>query len=125
MNKVFYYKEDVGGPYDEIMRFVLIAAESREKAWEFIHKGTSWDFVPDFKPDENMYVVPFYKTPESAKKAYEKDLRKWEKNKDKWLQEFLESKNKDIENYKEVEGLFAEGEPRIIMDDDPFEKYNW
>lgn len=114
MLKLFYIKEDVGDAWCSVMRFTIIAAETKEQVWDILYPDRAADWVPDFKPIFSMFG---HKTEEAAQKAYEKALRKYERNKDKWLQEYKEDKQKEIESFNEIPGGFAEGEPRIILND--------
>lgn len=116
MLKLFYIKEDVGDAWCNLVRFTIIAAESKEQVWDVLYPNRAGDWVPDFKPVFSMYG---HRTEEAAQKEYEKALRKYERNKDKMLQEYKDNKQKEIETFMEIPGTFADGKPRIILDDNP------
>lgn len=114
MLKLFYIKEDVGGAWNSEMIFTIVAAESKEQVWDVLYPDRAGDWIPNFKPTFSMLG---HRTEETAQKAYEKKLRKYEKNKDKLLQEYKEYKQKEIDSYIEIPGVFADKEPRIILTD--------
>lgn len=116
MLKLFYIKEDIGDRWNSVMTFTIVAAETKEQVWDVLYPDRAGDWVPDFKP---VYSKLGNKTEEESQKAYEKALRKYERNKDKWLQEYKVSKQNEIGSYMEIPGVFAEGEPRIILEDKP------
>lgn len=90
--KSFDYKDCKDYVYAEIW-----AAESREQIWNEKHPNTPIGFIPDFEPKrENC----------PSDKIYNKHYRKYLKEKDKWIDEYLKGIDSELEeSYIELNGV--------------------
>ena len=90
--KSFEYIDCTDYVYAEIW-----AAESREQIWNEKHPNTPIGFIPDFEPKrENC----------PSDKIYNKHYRKYLKEKDKWIDEYLKGINVELEeSYIELSGV--------------------
>ena len=73
------------------------AAENKEQIWNEKHPNTHIGFIPDFEPKrENC----------PSDKIYNKHYRKYLKEKDKWIDEYLKGINVELEeSYIELSGV--------------------
>ena len=73
------------------------AAENKEQIWNEKHPNTPIGFIPDFEPKrENC----------QSDKIYYKHYRKYLKEKDKWIDEYLKGINAELEkSYIELSGV--------------------
>lgn len=73
------------------------AAENKEQIWNEKHPNTSIGFIPDFEPKrENC----------PSDKIYNKHYRKYIKEKDKWINEYLKGIDTELEeSYIELSGI--------------------
>ena len=88
--------------YDEDLventRAEIWTAKSREHLWDLKNPNSAGDWVPDYEPKPS---------PDVPQKLFEKRHRKWEREKDKLLEEYLEGKKKTIESYIELPPIFS------------------
>ena len=71
--------------------------------------NSAGDWVPDYEPKPS---------PDVPQKLFEKRHRKWEREKDKLLEEYREEKRKKIEAYIELLPIFSVktgGEPGLLV----------
>lgn len=72
------------------------AAENKEQIWNEKHPNTPIGFIPDFEPKrENC----------SSDKIYNKYYRKYLKDKDKWVTDYLNTVKNELEEYVELNGV--------------------
>ena len=87
--------------YDEDLventRAEIWTAKSREHLWDLKNPNSAGDWVPDYEPKPS---------PDVPQKLFEKRHRKWEREKDKLLEEYREEKRKTIESYIELPPIF-------------------
>lgn len=73
------------------------AAESREQIWNEKHPHTPIGFIPDFEPKRESCP---------SDKIYNKHYRKYLKEKDKWIDEYLKGIDSELEeSYIELIGV--------------------
>lgn len=90
--KSFEYIDCTDYVYAEIW-----ATKSKEQTWNEKHPNTPIGFIPDFEPKrENC----------PSDKIYNKYYRKYLKDKDKWIDDYLKSIDSELkENYTELNGV--------------------
>ena len=72
------------------------AAESKEQIWNEKHPNTPIGFVSDFEPKRKNYQTD---------EMYNKSYKKYIKKKDKWVTDYLNTVNNELEEYVELNGV--------------------
>ena len=94
--KTFLVKSIDYADYTDYIYAEIWAAESKEQIWDIKHPEKPIGFVPDFKPKRESYPTD---------EMYNKSYKRYIKKKDKWVADYLNTVNDELEGYIELNGV--------------------
>ncbi len=104
--KTFLVKSIDYADYTDYIYAEIWAAESKEQIWNIKYPKTPIGFVPDFKPKRESYPTD---------EMYNKSYKRYIKKKDKWVTNYLNTVNDELEGYIELNGVSNnETSPKMI-----------
>ena len=94
--KTFLVKSIDYVDYTDYIYAEIWAAENKEQIWNIKYPKTPIGFVPDFEPKRESYPTD---------EMYNKSYKRYIKKKDKWVADYLNTMNDELEGYIELNGV--------------------
>ena len=82
--------------YTDYVYAEIWAAENKEQIWNTKYPNTPIGFVPDFEPKRESYP---------SDQIYNKSYKEYIKKNDKWVADYLNTVNDELEGYIELNGV--------------------